>query len=120
MGQLYNTRFPLPNDHFSTALQDNTEELLELVCCQSTGTQLEPSKTVPSNLGKQSGAGGSRGNVGPNYVHGDLAYKANVNFTPAPQSLTTCGSRSSETQEPEHFPSSFDTVMVKLVSLLQQ
>ena len=113
-----------------SALQDNTDELLELAqsgddIVPSTKAQLQSSgynKPMKVNLlGKKSVSGRSCGKVGDE-DEANSGFRVNVNFTPAPQSTVTCVNQSNMRGESqmEESSSNFDIVMAELITLLQQ
>lgn len=116
--------------HISSALQDNTDELLELAqsgddIVPPTKAQLHTSgynKPMKVNLlGKKNVSGRSCGNVGDE-DEANSGFRVNVNFTPAPQSTVTCVNQSNMRGESqmEESSSNFDIVMAELITLLQQ
>lgn len=115
--------------HISSALQDNTDELLELAqsgddFVPPTMAQLQSSgynKPMKVNLlGKKSVSGRSCGKVGDE-DEANSGFRVNVNFTPAPQSTVTCVNQSNMRGESQMEESSnFDIIMAELITLLQQ
>jgi hypothetical protein len=100
------------------ALQDNTDELLELA---HSGTSLRA--PIKANLMRnKSAARESRERIGHNEEDEAFSgFKVNLNFTPAPHTDVKCGSHSNEREAlQKEFTSVFDEIMTQLITLLQQ
>ncbi|CAI8013659.1 Centrosomal protein of 72 kDa [Geodia barretti] len=100
------------------ALQDNTDELLELA--HSGSSVRAPMKA--NLMRNKSAARESHARIGHN--EGDEAFsgfKVNLNFTPAPHTDVKCDSHSNEREAlQKEFTAEFDEIMTQLITLLQQ
>ena len=107
----------------SLALQENTDELLELAHTSTPKKALLHSDIKANLVRNKSTAGESHGVIG--YNDEDEAYsdvRMNFNFTPAPQSHVKCDSHPNERAklQKEDLQPNFDNFMTQLITLLQR